>query len=106
MSLRPGPIGPVPAETARVARLAFPAGTPAMRLRDEFGALYKDEDFRALYSALGRPGLAPWRLALVTVFQFLEHLSDRQAADAVRARIVVRTRSGSSSSTRASTSAH
>lgn len=87
MSLRPEPIGPVPAETARVAQLAFPSGTPAMRLRDEFGALYRDEDFRALYSALGRPGLAPWRLALVTVFQFLEHLSDRQAADAVRARI-------------------
>src|SRR3712207_1289305 len=58
-----------------------------MRLRDEFGALYEDEDFRELYPARGQPGLAPWRLALVTVFQFLEHLSDRQAADAVRARI-------------------
>ena len=87
MSLRSKPIGAVPAETARVAHLAFPSGTPAMRLRDEFGALYRDEDFRALYSTLGQPGLAPWRLALVTVFQFLEHLSDRQAADAVRARI-------------------
>ncbi len=43
--------------------------------------------FRALYPARGQPGLAPWRLALVTVLQFLEHLSDRQAADAVRARI-------------------
>jgi transposase len=87
MSLRSEPIGAVPAETVRVARLAFPSGTPAMRLRDEFGALYRDEDFRVLYPARGRPGLAPWRLALVTVFQFLEHLSDRQAADAVRARI-------------------
>ena len=87
MSLRSEPIGAVPAETARVARLAFPSGTLAMRLRDEFGTLYRDEDFRTLYSARGQPGLAPWRLALVTVFQFLEHLSDRQAADAVRARI-------------------
>src|SRR3712207_9517806 len=58
-----------------------------MRLRDEFGALYEDEDFRELYPARGQPGLAPWRLALATVFQFLERLSDRQAADAVRARI-------------------
>src|SRR3712207_690256 len=58
-----------------------------MRLRDEFGALYEDEDFRELYPARGQPGLAPWRLALVTLFQFLEHMSDRQAADAVRARI-------------------
>ena len=87
MSLHPEPIGEVPAETARVARAAFPKGTVVTRLRDEFSALYQDEDFRKLYPARGQPGLAPWRLALVTVFQFLEHLSDRQAADAVRARI-------------------
>ena len=87
MSLHPEPIGAIPAETARVARAAFPKGTVVTRLRDEFGALYEDEDFRELYPARGQPGLAPWRLALVTVFQFLEHLSDRQAADAVRARI-------------------
>ena len=87
MSLHSEPIGEVPAETARVARAAFPRGTVATRLRDEFSALFEDEDFRALYPARGQPGFPPWRLALVTVFQFLEHLSDRQAADAVRARI-------------------
>ena len=87
MSLHPEPIGEVPAETARVARAAFPKGTVVTRLRDEFSALYEDEDFQKLYPVRGQPGLAPWRLALVTVFQFLEHLSDRQAADAVRARI-------------------
>src|ERR687897_2295847 len=87
MCLHPNPIGEIPSETARVARAAFPKGTVVMRLRDEFDALYQDEDFRALYPSRGQPALAPWRLALVTVFQFLEHLSDRQAADAVRARI-------------------
>jgi transposase len=87
MSLRPESIGAIPAETARVARAAFPRGTVATRLRDEFSALYEDEDFRDLYPIRGQPGLAPWRLALVTVLQFSEHLSDRQAADAVRARI-------------------
>src|SRR5215210_3042583 len=87
MSLRPEPVGEIPAETVRVARAAFPKGTLITRLRDEFSALYQDEDFRSLYPARGQPGLTPWRLALVTVFQFLEHLSDRQAADAVRARI-------------------
>ena len=87
MCLHPNPIGEIPSETARVARAAFPKGTVVMRLRDEFSTLYQDEDFRALYPSKGQPALAPWRLALVTVFQFLEHLSDRQAADAVRARI-------------------
>src|SRR5918912_975332 len=87
MSLHPEPIGAIPAETARVARAAFPKRTVVMRLREEFDVLYEDADFAALYPARGQPGLTPWRLALVTVFQFLEHLSDRQAADAVRARI-------------------
>lgn len=87
MSLHPSPIGPIPAETVRVARAAFPRGTVVTRLRDEFAELYCDEDFAALYPRRGQPGLAPWRLALVTVLQFLEHLSDRQAADAVRSRI-------------------
>src|SRR5215204_5116964 len=76
MSLRPEPVGAMPAETVRVARAAFPKGTLVTRLRDEFSALYQDEDFHSIYPARGHPGLAPWRLALVTVFQFLEHLSD------------------------------
>src|SRR6195952_910674 len=87
MSLHPEPIGEIPTETARVACAAFPGGTVTTRLRDEFATLYEDADFRTLYPSRGQPGLAPWRLALVTVFQFLEHLSDRQAADAVRGRI-------------------
>jgi transposase len=45
MSLRPEPIGEIPAEPARVARAAFPKGTVVTRLRDEFSALYQDEDF-------------------------------------------------------------
>ncbi len=88
MSLRPEPIGEIPAETARVARAAFPKGTLVTRLRDEFSVIYRDEDFGGLYPGQGQPALlAPWRLALVTVLQFLENLSDRQAAGAVRARI-------------------
>ncbi len=87
MSLHPTPTGEIPTETLRVARAAFPRGTVVMRLRDEFNALYEDEDFRRVYPSRGQPGLTRWRLALVTVLQFLEHLSDRQAADAVRARI-------------------
>src|ERR671929_1487785 len=87
MCLHPEPIGEIPPETVRVARAAFPKGTVVTRLRDEFSELYRDEDFGRFYPSRGQPGLAPWRLALVTVLQFVENLSDRQAADAVRARI-------------------
>src|SRR3712207_83370 len=87
MSVQPEPIGTIPTGPVRVARAAFPKGTVITRLRDDFSVLCQEEDFQRFYPACGRPGLAPGRLALVTVFQFLEHLSDRQAADAVRARI-------------------
>src|SRR5215207_9935408 len=71
MSLHPEPIGAIPADTLRVACAAFPKGTLITRLRDEFSALYRDETFRELSPTRGQPGLAPWRLALVTVFQVL-----------------------------------
>jgi transposase len=58
-----------------------------MTMRNELGAIFEDEDFAALFPRRGQPAMAPWRLALVTVMQFAEGLSDRQAADAVRARI-------------------
>ena len=85
MSLRPEPIGEVPAEIIRVARSTFPNDTVVTRLRNKFNAPYEGEDFRESFPKQGQAGLAPWRLALVTVLQLLEHLSDRQAADAVRA---------------------
>jgi transposase len=81
------PLGPVPEETARVARAAFPRGTRWMRLRDELGVIYEDGAFQSLFSTRGRPAEAPWRLALVSVLQFAEDLSDRQAAEAVRGRL-------------------
>src|SRR5689334_20801312 len=85
--LKPGPIGPVPEATARVARAAFRKGNPLLKLRDELGGIFADADFADLFPKLGQPGLPPWRLALVTLLQFRENLPDRQAAEAVRARI-------------------
>lgn len=87
MSLSSRWIAPVPEETAAVARAAFPKGNPYMQMRDELGSLYTDDLFADLYPKDGQPGVQPWRLALVTVMQFAENLTDRQAADAVRDRI-------------------
>jgi transposase len=87
MCLHPHLVDPIPEETARVAKAAFPKGTTYMTMRDELGAIFEDEDFAHLFPSRGRPAMAPWRLALVTIMQFAEGLSDRQAADAVRARI-------------------
>jgi transposase len=87
MSLKPQAVCPVPQETARVARAAYPKGNSYMQMRDVLGSIYTDEDFADLFPKEGQPAEAPWRLALITVLQFLENLSDRQAADMVRGRI-------------------
>jgi len=87
MSLRPQPIGSIPEQTVRIAHAAFPKGHPYLTLRDHLGTIFQDEDFATLFPAWGYPGLPPWRLALVTLMQFRENLADRQAAEAVRARI-------------------
>nr|WP_281249888.1 transposase [Streptosporangium canum] len=87
MSLRPRPAGEVPESTVRVARAAFPKGCLAIRIRDELGPLFEDEQFAEAFPARGGPGLSPGILALVSVLQFAEGLSDRQAADAVHGRI-------------------
>jgi transposase len=87
MSLSFEPIPPVPQETVRVAKAAFPKGNPYLILRDELGPIFGDADFANLFSPTGQPAVSPWRLALITLMQFRENLSDRQAADAVRSRI-------------------
>jgi len=87
MSLSSQLLPPVPEDTARIARAAFRRGNPYVLLCDQLGAVFADADFADLYPKLGQPAYAPWRLALVTLMQFREGLSDRQAAEAVRGRI-------------------
>jgi transposase len=87
MSLKPVSLDDIPGETSRVAHAAFPGGNIYIRVRDELGPLYCDETFAELFPVRGRPVESPGRLALITVFQFAEGLSDRAAADAVRSRI-------------------
>ena len=85
MTLRLYPLPSVPDATAAAVRAAFPKGNLYVELRAEFGTLYEDQLFVDLYPPEGRPvEVAPWRLALVMVMQYIEGLTDRQAADAVR----------------------
>ena len=77
----------IPEETARVAKAAFPKGNPYLKMRDELGVLYQDSEFADLFPTTGQAAESPGQLALVTVMQFAEGLSDRQAAEAVRGRI-------------------
>lgn len=87
MSLHPQGGYQIPEETQRVARAAFPQGTLCLWLADTLGPISQDAQFASLFPTRGQPAEAPARLALVTVLQFVEGLSDRRAADAVRGRI-------------------
>jgi transposase len=85
MALRPHTLPPVPEATVAAVRAAFPKGNLYVDLYAQFGTLYNDQLFADLYPPEGRPvEVSPWRLALVTVMQYIEGLTDRQAADAVR----------------------
>jgi transposase len=59
----------------------------AVQIRDRLGQWLEDEAFAAAFGTRGRPGWSPSRLALVTVLQRAENLTDRAAAEAVRTRI-------------------
>lgn len=77
----------IPEETAKVARRTFKKGNVYMLMRDELGVLYSDSQFAELFSHQGRPAESPGNLALVSVMQFAEGLSDEQTAEMVRSRI-------------------
>src|SRR5258708_35853228 len=82
MSLQVQRIAPVPEMTVKIARRAFRKGNVYMQMRDVMGTFFHDDQFADLYPMDGQPAYAPWRLALVSIMQFAENLSDRQAADA------------------------
>lgn len=87
MCLKAEAMTPVPEETARLAHRVCPKGNFCIWMSDELEAIFQDELFVSLFPRRGQPAEAPWRLAMVTVFQFVEGLSDRQAANAVRTRL-------------------
>lgn len=86
--LKPVSIPALPEETARIAAKVFPNNNLYLIIGDKIGYLFTDEDFIDLYSTTGSPaGVSPALLAWVSLFQFIENIPDRQAAEQVRARI-------------------
>jgi transposase len=87
MSLEPRDFRTIPPVTVMTARGAFPKESLAIRIRDSLGPIWSDEQFAEAFSFTGRPAVSPVALCLVSVLQHVEGLTDRQAAEAVRARI-------------------
>ncbi len=87
MSLHPEKLPEIPEETARVAKILFPKGNRYIWLRDELGVIYNDEQFTSLYRNIGQLAEQPWRLAVMSIIQYMENYTDRQVAEAVKTRI-------------------
>nr|WP_210435309.1 hypothetical protein [Saccharopolyspora sp. ASAGF58] len=80
MSTQSRPWPRIPEATVRAARAAAGTGEYplAMRVHEELGELFSDAEFTEAFGARGRPGWSPGRLALVTVLQMAENLTDRR----------------------------
>jgi len=90
MCVQPVPWPEPDPQIAAAIAAKYPGKRPrplAVQVRDRLGQWLGDEEFAAVFGIRGRPGWSPSRLALVTVLQRVEDLTDRQAAEAVRTRI-------------------
>ena len=87
MSLNPQRNMDIPEETARLIRIVIPKGNIYTRMRDRLGTCFNDEQFKGMYARVGQPGYSPWRLALVSIIQYMEDLSDRQVSEELPVRV-------------------
>jgi transposase len=88
MTMHPQAQWKIPLETERVALAIFKKGNIYVTIAQKLGQIYEDIEFQSLFCPnKGQSAISPARLALITIFQFLEGLTDRQTAEAVRARI-------------------
>jgi transposase len=86
MSMKPAPLPEPDPQVAGLVRSMYhgsrkKAPPLAVAIRDRLGEWLHDEEFGAAFGARGRPGYSPAVLALVTVLQMAENLTDRQAAE-------------------------
>src|SRR4030066_2142652 len=78
----------VPEDTARGGHAILKEGNIYRQIGDRFDALFPEEEvFASLYDTQGRGGVPPLLMALVTVFQMLEKVPDRMAAEWVVSRL-------------------
>ena len=78
----------VPADTAKLAHKIYrKRGNRLLKLRDELGIIYRNDEFADLFSHRGRRAEAPGNLVLILILQYMEGLSDEGAAEQVRSRV-------------------
>jgi len=87
MSLQTPLAAEVPKETRRLVEPLLPAGSAYRLVGNETDQIISDKDFLDMYAPEGRPAVNPVVLALVSIFQFLEKLPDRAAAEAAVTRM-------------------
>lgn len=87
MTLHPRDPMALPADIAAVGAMVLAPTNPYRCIGDQLADLLTDIDFAPLYTNHGRAAISPALLALVTIFQFLEDVPDRQAAELVRVRL-------------------
>ena len=74
----------MPHETEKVGKAILKEDSPYRLIGEKLFEKFQEQEYADLYSAEGKPGISPVILAFVTVFQFMEKLPDRQAAESLR----------------------
>lgn len=87
MCLKIRPPWPMPEEMRRIGENLLERDDPFRLIGEQLFERLNEEEFADLYSSEGKPGISPVILAFVSVFQFMEKLADRQAAQALRMRL-------------------
>ena len=87
MSFKPKPPRPMPKELAVLGPKLLRPDSPYRLVGEQVYEQYDEADYVDLYHAEGKPAISPVLLSFVTAFQYMENLSDREAAEAVRMRL-------------------
>jgi transposase len=87
VSFKPKPPRLMPKDLAELGSKLLPPSSPYRLVGEQLYEQYDEAEFADLYHVEGKPGLSPVLLSFVTAFQYLEGLSDREAAAAVRLRL-------------------